>query len=155
MVTDFYSTLYTSEGVQGVGNVLEHVPQRVTPDINSALCAPYTSKEVKTALFQMFPTKAPSPDGFPAHFYQRHWDTCGEEVTNVMLRIVRGEESAECINETIIVLIHKVPNPSLLSQLHIDMAIANKQGEGTQTERNPWGVRLLFCVLGGPHSAMA
>src|SRR4051812_32839535 len=78
--------------------------------------APYTKEEVKTALFQMFPTKAPGPDGFPANFYQRHWDLCGDEVTNAVLRIVRGEESAECVNEIVLVLIPKVINPTLLTQ---------------------------------------
>ena len=64
----------------------------------------------------MFPTKAPGPDGFPAHFYQRHWDICGEEVTRAVLRIVRGEESAGCVNDTVLVLIPKVLNPTQLSQ---------------------------------------
>jgi hypothetical protein len=64
----------------------------------------------------MFPTKSPGPDGFPAHFYQRHWDVCGEEVTRAVLRIVRGEEDAECINDTFLVLIPKVMSPTLLSQ---------------------------------------
>ena len=64
----------------------------------------------------MFPIKAPGPDGFPAHFFQRHWDVCGDEVTRVVLTIVEGSESAECINNTIMVLIPKVKNPTLLSQ---------------------------------------
>ena len=84
--------------------------------MNEALVAPYTQEEVKTTLFQMAPTKAPGPDGFPAQFYQRHWDICGEEVTRAVLRIVRGEESAECVNDTVLVLIPKVMNPTLLSQ---------------------------------------
>uniref|UniRef100_A0A453L2A3 Reverse transcriptase domain-containing protein n=1 Tax=Aegilops tauschii subsp. strangulata TaxID=200361 RepID=A0A453L2A3_AEGTS len=46
----------------------------------------------------------------------RHWDLCGDEVTNDVLRIVRGEESAECVNDTVLVLIPKVMNPTLLSQ---------------------------------------
>ena len=76
------------------------------------LVAPYTVEEVKSALFQMFPTKSPSPDGFPAHFYQRHWDLCGPEVTEAVLRIVRGEDSLESINDTVLVLIPKVMNLS-------------------------------------------
>ena len=78
--------------------------------------APYTGEEVKSALFQRYPTKAPGPDGYPAHFFQRHWELCGTEVTNVVLRILRGEESPEVINETFLVLIPKVKDPTNLAQ---------------------------------------
>ena len=69
MVNDFYQTLYTSEIVTGLDEVMAHVPVKVTVGMNDILCAPYTNEEVKVALFQMFPTKARGPDGFPAHFY--------------------------------------------------------------------------------------
>ena len=87
--------------------------------MNDNLNAPYTQDEVKKALFQMFPVKAPGPDGFPAHFFQRHWDVCGEEVTRVVLRIVNGTESAECINKTLLVLIPKVKNLTSLTQFSV------------------------------------
>ena len=41
---------------------------------------------------------------------------CGEEVTKAVLRIVKGEENAECINDTFLVLIPKVTNPTVLAQ---------------------------------------
>ena len=59
LVTDFYKSLYTSAGVSNVDQVLQHVPTKVTQSMNEALVAPYTREEVKTALFQMAPTKAP------------------------------------------------------------------------------------------------
>jgi hypothetical protein len=80
MASDFYQQLYTSEGVQGMDQVLPQVPQKVTPAINDILIAEFNPMEVKNALFQMFPTKTPGLDGFPAHFFQRHWDVCGEDV---------------------------------------------------------------------------
>jgi hypothetical protein len=39
--------------------------------MNADLSAEYTEEEVKNALFQMFPTKAPRPDGFPTHFFRK------------------------------------------------------------------------------------
>lgn len=114
--TQFYENLYRTEGVQNMASVIDTVPRRVTDDMNSMLNAEYTQEEIKQALFQMFPLKAPGLDGFPAHFFQRHWDVCGAEVTKAVLRIVDGTESAECINDTLLVLIPKVKNPILLSQ---------------------------------------
>ena len=108
MTTEFYKNLYTSERVQNMEQVIDTVPVKVTPEMNDILNAPYSQDEVKKALFQMFPIKAPGPDSFPAHFFQRHWDVCGADVTKVVLRIVEGTESAECINETVLVLTPKV-----------------------------------------------
>jgi hypothetical protein len=45
--------------------MLNVIPRKVTMDMNSDLVKPYTHTEIKTALFQMEPTKAPGPDGFP------------------------------------------------------------------------------------------
>lgn len=64
----------------------------------------------------MFPTKAPGSDGLPAHFFQRHWELCGAEVTTVVLRVLRGEDDPYFINKTCIVLIPKVESPEELGQ---------------------------------------
>ena len=116
MTREFYANLFTSEGTYGMDAVLNTVPTRVTNDMNADLIKPYTEEEVKTALFQMVPSKAPGPDGFPAHFFQRHWDLCGSEVTKVVLNVLEGRESLEAFNATSVVLIPKVNKPNLLSQ---------------------------------------
>jgi hypothetical protein len=79
----------------------------------------------------MYPTKAPGPDGFPAHLFQRYWDLCGEEVTRAVLKILNGEDSPEVINKTFIVLIPKVAQPeeignSSLSLCNVIYKIASK-----------------------------
>ena len=68
----------------------------------------YYTKLFKTALFQMYPTKAPGPNGFPAHFFQRHWDLCGEEVTHAVLNILNGVKEIGEVNKTLLLLIPKV-----------------------------------------------
>jgi hypothetical protein len=64
----------------------------------------------------MFPTKAPGPDGFPTHFFQTHWELCGEEVTLAVIRVLQGEDDMREINQTFIVLIPKVASPEELGQ---------------------------------------
>ncbi|XP_024171772.1 uncharacterized protein LOC112177744 [Rosa chinensis] len=47
---------------------------KVTDDMNLDLCAPYSALEIRAALFQMYPTKAPEPDGMPHLFFQKYWE---------------------------------------------------------------------------------
>ena len=80
--------------------LLNTVPVKVTIDKNGALLKPFSTDEIKSALFQMFPTTAPGPDGFPAHFFQHHWNNRGEEVATVVLRVLNGEHDPALINDT-------------------------------------------------------
>uniref|UniRef100_A0A8R7PXL6 Reverse transcriptase domain-containing protein n=1 Tax=Triticum urartu TaxID=4572 RepID=A0A8R7PXL6_TRIUA len=116
MATEFYSNLYTLEGTIGMEEVLSHIPSRVDAEMNTRLNKPYSKEVVKEVLFQMFPTKAPGPDGFPAHFFQRHCDLCGEEITGMIIRVLNGVDSPEDINHTFIVMIPKVASPKILGQ---------------------------------------
>jgi len=69
MATDFYRKLFESEGTSNLYQVLDDVCCKVTDEMNHFLCAPFDEKEIKNALFQMFPTKSPGPNGIPAHFF--------------------------------------------------------------------------------------
>ena len=55
--------------MEGLDEVIQHVPTKVTATMNDSLLAPYKEEEVKKVLFQMYPTKAAGPNGFPAHFF--------------------------------------------------------------------------------------
>lgn len=100
---EFYRNLYNTEGTTGMDTVLSSVLVKVTSIMNERLDAPYTEAKVKSALFQMYLTKAPGPDGFLTHFFQRHWDICGGEVTCAVLNILNGVEEIGEVNQTLLV----------------------------------------------------
>ena len=52
--------------------------------MNNDLCATIDKEEVKKAVFQMHPDKAPRPDDFNPCFYQRYWDIVEEDVVSLV-----------------------------------------------------------------------
>ncbi|KAK1613008.1 hypothetical protein QYE76_036681 [Lolium multiflorum] len=109
MVHNWCEKLFTSELISSTDVILEAIPSKVDAQMNVDLCKAYTNEEIKTALFQMGPTKAPGPDGFPAMFYQVHW----ELVENMVCEAVRsfflgGDEIPDGFYDSVIVLIPKL-----------------------------------------------
>jgi hypothetical protein len=71
---NFFKSLYEADPRVCSNELLELVGAKVTDEMNTQLCREFTEKENSDALFQMGPLKAPGPDGFPARFFQRHWE---------------------------------------------------------------------------------
>lgn len=51
---------------------------------------------------------APSLDGFPTWFYQKHWNSIGREVSDFVLNVLNQIASISTVNDTYITLIPKV-----------------------------------------------
>jgi hypothetical protein len=58
--------------------------------------------------------KAPGPDGFPARFYQRHWDILGKDIVAAMQCFFSDVVLPDGVNDTAIVLISNGSNPEEL-----------------------------------------
>lgn len=111
MASNFYGDLFTAQLELAPEEILDHVPVRVTDRMNESLLAPYTAQEIEKALFMMGANKAPGPDGFTAGFFQTHWSTVGQSVTNAVMDFLNGGQLPHGINRTTIVLIPKIRNP--------------------------------------------
>jgi hypothetical protein len=111
MVQIFYEGLFTSEPSTSIDAVLDSIPCKVTDEMNVDLAREYTDDEIRAALFQMGPTKAPGPDGFPALFYQTHWDFFGNEICQAVRSFLEGGVIPDGLCDSIIVLIPKMTNP--------------------------------------------
>ena len=71
LITEYYQTLFKASPTE-VDEVIGCVPTSITEQQNRDLLQPITEKEVKCALFQMHPDKAPGPDGMTPTFFQKH-----------------------------------------------------------------------------------
>ncbi|KAK2427531.1 hypothetical protein QL285_026105 [Trifolium repens] len=57
----------------------------------SRLVEPIRGVEIKEAMFDIHPWKAPGPDGYPAGFYQQGWEIVGNSVTDFISNVEGGK----------------------------------------------------------------
>jgi hypothetical protein len=115
-VQGFYQAFYHSQGFQEMDDLINFVQPKVNQEMNLGLDVVYTEEEIKCALFQMAPPKAPRVDGFTAGFFQRHWDLVKEDVVQAVLDFLNGGILPVGLNDTSITLILKVKHPQKISQ---------------------------------------
>lgn len=113
---DFYSNLFTSSfpnaaDIQKITNLL---PPSNTDLFTIHLSALFSPDEVRRVLFDLNPSKTPSPDGYTVLFFQNAWDIIGTKITNAILGFLYNEDSLKDCNSTVVTLIPKVKNPSYL-----------------------------------------
>lgn len=60
-------------GPREIHRVIESVESRVTNDMNKSLLQPCSDEEIKRALKQMHPAKAPRADSMPPLFIKKIW----------------------------------------------------------------------------------
>ncbi|KAA3486894.1 LINE-1 reverse transcriptase isogeny [Gossypium australe] len=75
-----------------------------------------TNDEIKRALFDMAPLKAPGSDGFHAHFFRSQLDILGNDICNWVKGVFVGQTIEQELNNTLIVLIPKKECPEDFSQ---------------------------------------
>lgn len=76
---------------------------------------PFTSKEVKNALWSISDDSTPGPDGFNSKFYKLHWERLNGLIVTSMQHTFESGKIINEINHSVISLIPKVKTPKDMS----------------------------------------
>ena len=113
VVVEYYNNLFTSSSPTDFLEIL-HTAEGYSFN-ESNVAQTFTGEEVRLALKQMYPLKAPGPDGMSPFFFQHFWSTSGAVVTNTVLNFLNFGISPPNFNDTNIVLIPKVKETKLVT----------------------------------------
>lgn len=80
--------------------------------MNESLTAEFTEMEIKVALDQIGDLKTPGPDGMPAVVFKKYWHFMGQNIVQEVMKVLKGGEIPVGWNDTNVVLIPKVKNPT-------------------------------------------
>ena len=115
-VVQYYQNLLSSANQQFCDSVTDSIQTMITEEMNSKLSSEFTHLEVKQAINQMAPLKAPRPDGMPPLFYQHYWNLIGDDISNTVLHYLNSATFPEHLDHTFITLIPKKKNPEFASE---------------------------------------
>ena len=111
VMVNYYKSLFTSMDGRVSTSILDYLPIVIDEEMNESLCREFEASEVATALQEMAPLKAPSPDGMPPLFYQHFWSTINQDVTSSILSWLNSGTIPTPPNHTFIKLVPKINSP--------------------------------------------
>jgi hypothetical protein len=115
---DYFEDLF-QQGDYGREEVTPLISNRVTNEDNHELTKEFVAEEFKEAIFNTHSDKAPGPDGLNPAFYKRFWDPCGSEIFEANKQWLLQGRFPDDLNNTNIVLIPKVDNPTFMKDLRL------------------------------------
>lgn len=85
-ISGYFSNLFSFEVLEPNQDVLSIIRRRVSDEMNSALLAPYSVKDVCKTLFNIGDLKAPDPNELYDIFYKRYWSMLGDDLVEEVLQ---------------------------------------------------------------------
>lgn len=118
VATTYFHKLYRSSPTDQClyDSIFQGFGKRVTDAMNQDLVRQVTEDEVRDAIFDMGPNRAPGPDGFSAAFYQRFWEDIKEELMQEVSSFFDGDGLDTAHNHTNLCLIPKVYPPTGMTE---------------------------------------
>ena len=118
IVGDYFDKLFACGNPSGFEDAMTGLNACVTDEMNLVLDLEPTGDEVRSALSQKHPNKAPGPDGMHALFFQKFWHVISPDIVAFVKSWWRGNNDLSAINKTCIVLIPKCAEPKCMSDFH-------------------------------------
>ena len=78
VATGYFQTLFTSSAPSDFAESLKYITEKVTPSMNEVLTKSPSDDEIRQAVFDINPEKAPGPDGMTSLFFQKYWGITAE-----------------------------------------------------------------------------
>lgn len=116
-VTEFYKSLFSEDVDCAPGYPIQGKFPIISGVYSENLIASVTVDEVRAALFNMKPMKAPGKDGLPAVFFQSNWPVVQQSFLNFVQHVFDGGEINPKLNTAIITLIPKRGTPAYVTDL--------------------------------------
>ncbi|KAK3218878.1 hypothetical protein Dsin_012848 [Dipteronia sinensis] len=98
-----------------ISKVTDTVNKKLSEGSRRLLDRDFTADEIRIAIFDMAPTKAPGIDGLYVLFYHNFWEIVEKDVTAACLRCLNNGDPLDVINRTLITLIPKVQQEERIS----------------------------------------
>eukprot|EP00253_Pinus_taeda_P027333 PITA_27333 len=108
--------LSETKGEEDYSDFLQHLPKVITKEMNDNLNKEIEEEEIKRAIWNLHPDKAPGPDGFPICFYRRFWNLIKKDLVKMIRWAQRKRKIGGYTNATFLALIPKENRPSSLSR---------------------------------------
>ncbi|KAK9929750.1 hypothetical protein M0R45_026836 [Rubus argutus] len=97
IVLQYYSELFSTSLPTNTETV-NLLPQIISDDMNVILSKQLSVEEIRLALFQMHPSKAPGLDGFSPCFYQHFWNIVGNNVVGAVRSFLESDTKTQQLN---------------------------------------------------------
>lgn len=103
VIIDHFIKIFIAAKVVAPSEAMAELHGRVTVEMNADLSTTYKMEEVKMALNQMAPLKAPGLNGMTLIFFQKFQPTLGTSVTQVVLNALTTCVIPSSLNHTHVV----------------------------------------------------
>jgi hypothetical protein len=109
IATSYYKDLFGPSVLSSI-NLSHFNMNQLSESDRSFPAAPFSVDEIKKVIYEMKHNSAPGPDGFPAEFFQKFWETIHLDIVHLFNDFYNGNLKIERLNYGMVTLLPKVDN---------------------------------------------